>query len=107
LIPSSETKARSPKASRLPFATFTGFFAYIALEWLGIIPMSWSPFFFAAYFVALFFAVIILLREIDWAYHEKLKSDHPDPDVSALMNGEIDIPEYRRRTDHAERKDGG
>ena len=93
--------------SRLPFATFIGFFAYIALERLGVIPMSWSPFFFAAYFVAFFVAVSFILREMDWAYREKLKSDHPDPDVRALINGEIDISEYRRRKDHAERKDGG
>ena len=73
-------------------------FAYIWLRAEGLIPPAWDSLFFPIF--VLWFAVNFIygLLALTSAYRDARKSQNPDGDVAALIDGEIDIAEYGQRS---------
>ena len=81
----------------LPIWLGMAIFIWLSAE--GIISKSWNTPVYLA--LAVLFAIYWVHSLVAAAsIHEDLqKSQHPDPDVAALMDGEIDITAYRERKD--------
>lgn len=78
--------------------------AYIGLSAAGLISRSWDKLFFPIF--GLLFAInfvygIVALMS---AREDASRSQHPDQDVADLVDGRIDIAEYGRRKEAADRE---
>jgi|KBSMisStaDraftv2_1062788.scaffolds.fasta_scaffold923254_2 hypothetical protein len=64
---------------------------------LGFVPHEWDRLFFAVF--ELLFAISFVHGVVTFlsARKDASKSQHPDPNAAALIDGEIDIAEYGRR----------
>ena len=99
--PSPRTTTLMKRGNWLFVPLWLGTAAYIWLSGEGVIPQNWSKFFFPVFgllFAANFIYALVALRS---AREDAKKSQHPDPDVAALIDGHIDITEYGRRKSEA------
>jgi len=77
---------------------------YLGARYVGWVSARWDKEFFFLFFVSFFALFFFGLAGLRSAYEDIKKSPHPDPDVAALIDGEIDISQYRVRK--AARSDG-
>ena len=80
---------------------------YFVLTWFGIIPRSWHAVAVPIFIVAGLIAMIATLPAMSSAWRDGQHSNHPDPEVRALIDGEINITEYRLRKKSKEVTNGG
>jgi uncharacterized membrane protein len=99
--PSRETVVRSRRAGKFFGPVWLAFVIFFGLRWAGVIPHDWDGLAFAASIVAFVVVAIASLAAFDDAWQDGQKSSHPDPDVRALIDGEISITDYRLRKESA------
>lgn len=95
--PSARTTTLMKRGNWLFLPLWLGTISYIWLSAEGVIPKQWSQLFFPVFGVLFALNFIYALVALNSARQDAAKSQHPDPDVAALIDGEIDIAEYGRR----------
>lgn len=95
--PSPRTITMIKRGSWLFFPLWPGAVAYIWLSAEGMVPRGWNQIFFPAFSVLFVLNFIYALVALNSARQDTKRSQHPDPHVAALIDGEIDIAEYGRR----------
>lgn len=95
--PSPKTVALLKKGNWLFFPLWLGVLAYIWLRSAGMISSGWDKVFFPVVFVWMLVYAAHSVKAFASAYADSKRSQHPDPDVAALVDKEIDIAEYGRR----------
>ncbi|WP_077038457.1 hypothetical protein [Pelomonas sp. KK5] len=102
--PSEKTTALVRRGNWLFLAFWLAVTGYILLSAAGMTSRSLDKAFFSAagivFIVNFAHAILGLLS----ARQDSKKSQHPDPDVAALVDGKIDITEYRERKEQRERE---
>ena len=101
--PSPRTVTLMKRGNWLFFPVWLGILAYIWLSAEGAIPRAWNQFIFPVLVLLVAANFVYALVALNSAHQDSKKSQHPDPDVAALIDGEIDIAEYGRRRSKAPR----
>lgn len=95
--PSTKTVALFKKGNFLFLPLWLGVLAYIWLRGADLIPSVWDKLFFPIVIVWMFICAAYTVKALASAHVDSKRAQHPDPDVAALIDKEIDIAEYRRR----------
>ena len=106
--PSKKTNALMKRGAWLFLPLWCGTVAYIWLTSEGIISKSWDTAFFAVFMLLFAVNFAHMLVALNSARKDATRSQHPDPDVAALIDGEIDLKTYgerKRGEDAANRAD--
>ncbi len=101
--PSPRTVTLMKRGNWLFFPVWLGILAYIWLSAEGAIPRAWAQIIVPLFVVLVAANFVYALVALNSAHQDSKKSQHPDPDVAALIDGEIDIAEYGRRRSKAPR----
>ncbi len=95
--PSDRTTTLMKRGNWLFLPLWLGTIAYIWLSAEGMIPKQWGQLFFPVFGLLFALNFIYALVALNSARQDAAKSQHPDANVAALIDGEIDIAEYGRR----------
>ena len=95
--PSPRTVTLMKRGNWLFFPVWLGILAYIWLSAEGAIPRAWAQIIVPLFVVLVAANFVYALVALNSAHQDSKKSQHPYPDVAALIDGEIDIAEYGRR----------
>jgi hypothetical protein len=95
--PSPRTVALLKRGNWLFLPLWLGVLAYIWLRGADVISSAWDKVFFPVVIVWMLVYAAHALKTLASAHADSERSQHPDPDVAALVDKEIDIAEYRRR----------
>lgn len=100
--PSPKTSALMLRGNWLFWPLWGGGLLYRGLRAEGIISREWDGAFFSIFGILFAVNYINSIVALNSARQDAKKSQHPDPDIAALIDGEIDISEYRKRREHAQ-----
>lgn len=95
--PSLKTVALLKRGNWLFFPLWFGVLAYIWLRSADVISRAWDKVFFPVVFVWMLVYAAHSVKALASAHADSKRSQHPEPEVAALVDKEIDIAEYRRR----------
>jgi uncharacterized membrane protein len=102
LIKTSEkTNTLARRANRFFWPLWIGVAVYFGLRSLGIISADWDKWFFLIYIPSFVIVFGLIASVLISGHQDSKKSQHSDPDVAALIDGEIDITQYRLRKEAA------
>ena len=86
------------------FPLWVGTLLYIWAVAEGVISKKWDSVFFPIFGVLFFVNFVHSMIGLTLARKDMKKSQHPDKDVAALIDEEIDIGEYRKRKEDASQR---
>ena len=94
---SLKTVALLKKGNWLFYPFWFGILVYLSLRGAAVISSVWDKIFFLVLIVWMLVATSHWVRILASAHADSKRSQHPDPDVAALIDKEIDIAEFTRR----------
>ena len=95
--PSPRTIKLMRRGNWLFFPLWLGTLAYIWLSAEGAITLAWNQLFLLVFGLLFAANFVYALLALNSARQDAKRSQHPDPDVAAVIDGEIEIAEYGRR----------
>ncbi|GCL62585.1 hypothetical protein [Pseudaquabacterium pictum] len=102
--PSERTKAHFRRGNWLFFPLWVGTLLYIWAGVEGAISREWDNVFFPVFGILFAANFVYGVVGLTLARQDATKSQHPDQDVAALIDGEIDIGEYRKRKENVDQQ---